>query len=234
VNASDASNPKFDPGWWNAHKASSADPKGDFANALRDYQKARDDLFSESKMSRHPDVAEVKKQLERVKAQAGVEKARLGTFQKETVTALGSYVHKVDAAQQELSRLGTAPIMKDPVKVLVKQAPQFAEYCKKNLQSESFNFLNLRYKSPVKERCWYDDFIKPGSKFEINIANVTRAPFNEIASAVDKGAKPNTPATWDKAPWDKAVSDIEKLLENDVARRFRHYMTGVMMTGKLP
>jgi hypothetical protein len=147
---------------------------------------------------------------------------------------LGNYAKIVDAALTELSRLDSAPIMKERVSFLVKKAPQFEAYCKKTFRSENFNFLNLMYKSPRKEKRWYEDFIRDGAKSQVNIAGSTKNEFDAIATAVANGSKPDNPDTWGKAPWGKAIAEIENLVLRDIVMGFRHYMFGVMMKDKLP
>jgi hypothetical protein len=236
MNSGDAKKPKFDPSWWKSNKAKDADPKGAVEKALDKYVKAKKQMFELAKMSNSPRDEEVEKALAEIKKEALAEKAnpKLGTFQKETVEALVNYAKLADAAIAELKRIDTAPIMKETVTFLVKQAPQFKEYCTKNFQAESYNFLSLMYKNPKKEKQWYEAFIKDGSKFQINIPASTKVPFDAIAKAVADGKKPDNPDTWGKAPWAKAVTDIEQMLTNDVLKRFRYFMCGVLMTGKLP
>jgi len=236
MNAADAKNPKFDPIWWRANKASSADASGAFERALAKYQAARKKLFDQAKLSESPHVDELKLALDEVKQKAAAEKGnnKLGMLRKETVEALGNYVRLADGARQELMRLETAPIMKEGVKFLVNQAPQFQEYCKKNFQSESFNFLSLMYKGPIKEQRWYEDFIKPEAKFEVNISGNVKERFVAIAKAINEGKQPNNVATWARAPWDEAINEVERMLKADVVPRFRKNFTGTMMTGKLP
>jgi hypothetical protein len=236
MNSADAKKPKFDGAWWKKNKAKDADPAGKLQTALTKYQEKEKFFFSQTKVSSSGRVEELESALEAVKKEAAAEKGnkKLGVSQKETKEALDNYVKIADAALKELKRLESAPIIKEGVKLLVEKVPQFKEYCTKNYQSESFNFLSLMYKNPAKDKKWYDAFIASGSKFEVNIPGETKRSFDAIAQEIKEGKKPDNTDTWKTAPWEKATKDIEKMLTADVIPRFRFFMTGAMMEGHLP
>jgi hypothetical protein len=236
----DAKAPKFDSNWWKANKAKAADADAGLEKALKHYEDEKKAFFAGVKtQSRAGSSTEgLQKALGGVKTQAKQKKAdpKLGALQKETKEGLANYEKLSDAAIAECKRVAGSPIMTGSVLALIKSAPQFKSYCVSNYQAESYNFLSLMAKNPEKGRRWYDDFIKSGSKFEINIANSTRAGFDKIAAAIaaDPVETPDNPATWGKAPWDQAVSDITKLLDRDVLPRFRAYAAGELLKAKLP
>jgi len=236
MNSADAKKPKFNGAWWKKNKAEHADPKGELEGALEDYQKCVTSFFRRAEAEQSPSESELRKALEAVKKAAKDEKQnkKLGVLQKDTLTALDNYVKRADAALAELKRVTTAPLLRADIKLLVRKMSQFESYCMKHHQSESFNFLSLMYKNPKSNRQWYDDFIADSGKFQINIAAPTKRDFDNIAKAVASEAQADTEATWDAAPWDKAIDEIEHVLEADVLPRFRYLMTGEMMKGSLP
>jgi len=101
MNQADASKPQFVAAWWTQHKASGADPQGKFATALQSYEAARkkfqDDASKDKGGASAHSPDGVKATLAAVKKEALAQKGSLGTFQKETVTALDNYARKVDA-----------------------------------------------------------------------------------------------------------------------------------------
>lgn len=236
MNASEAKAPEFDPGWWKTKKAKEADLGNKITAALTKYQAALKVFNAQTKISGIPHLDDVENALVETKKAAVAEKANksLGIFQKDTLTALDNYAKAADAAIAHIKRVENSPIMTSAATVLVKQVPQFQEYCKKNFQAESFNYLSLMYKNPKKEKKWYDAFIKRGAQFEINIPSAQLKAFDAIAKDVTAGTKPDTPETWVAAPWKESVIAIEKLLDTDVVRRFRAFMSGVLLDGKLP
>lgn len=236
MNASEAKAPKFDPGWWKTHKAKEADLANKIFAALTKYQAALKVFTAQTKVSGIPHLDDVETALVETKKAAQAEKANksLGVFQKDTLTALDNYIKAVDLAIGHIKRVEVSPIMNSAATVLVKQVPQFQEYCKKNHQAESYNYLSLMYKNPKKEKKWYDAFIKRGSPFEINIPSAQLKAFDAIAKDVIAGTKPDTPETWAVGPWKESVIAIEKMLDSDVVRRFRAFMSGVLLNDKLP
>jgi len=236
MNSSDARKPRFNGAWWKKNKAEEADPKGKLEDALEDYRKCVADFFRSAEASQSPRQDEVKKALEEIKKAAKDEKSnkKLGVFQKDTLTALDNYVKRADAAITELKRLNTAPVLTANIKLLVRKMSQFESYCKKKLQSESFNYLSLMYKNPKPDRQWYDDFIADSGKFQINLSSPIRKQFDAVAAAVASHALPDTAETWQQAPWDESIEHIEEMLERDVLPRFRDFMVGEVMRGSLP
>ena len=236
MNASEAKKPKFDGGWWAKHKAEHADEDRSFEHALDNYQRVIGEFFKDAARSNMVSVGDVKLALEEVSkaAKATHDDKKLGIAQKDTKQALTNYIKLADAAKGELARVVTAPVMKASAELLVKKMPQFESYCKQNHEDESFNFLSVMYKNPKHERQFYDDFIKDRAKFMINLPSKYKRQFDDIADAIDSGAQPDTVASWDLAPWDEAVKEIEKLFLVDVIPRFRNFMCGEILRGSVP
>jgi hypothetical protein len=232
----DAKAPKFDSKWWKANKAKAADADGGFEKALKKYEDEKKTFLERSqKAAASPDA--VQKALADLKAQATKKKSdpKLGVAQKETKEGLGNYEKMADKAIGECKRAAASPIMSMSVAALVKAGvPQFEAYCKQRHVSENYNFLSLMAKNPKKERRWYDDFIKEGSKFQVNLPGGIRIPFDKVAADIKDGKSPDTPATWGAAPWDKAVGEVVSMVSKDVVPTFRSYALGQMLKSKLP
>jgi vacuolar-type H+-ATPase subunit H len=238
MKAADAKAPKFDSKWWKANKAKAADADGGVEKALKQYEDKKREFLTEARNSSAKTTDAFQKSLQDLKVQA-LKKGgdpKLGVMQKETKEALANYAKLCDVAIGDFKRVVGSPIITSPLATLVKSVPQFQTYCTKNHQAESYNFLSLMAKNPKKERRWYDDFIKAGAKFEVNIPGAVRAPFDKIAAAIkaDPVANPDTPDTWGKAPWDQVVNEIAKMVKTDVLPRFRNYTTGELLAAKLP
>lgn len=235
MKAADAKKPQFDAAWWKKAKAKPADPKGLLEKALKTYEEKVKYFFSQTKNSGSGQLDEVVKALNGVKKEATAEKGNknLGAFQKETLEALNNYIKISDAALKEIERVEKSPIMNGAVQMLIKSVPQFKEYCTKNYQAESYNFLSLMYKG-AKKRFVYDDFIKPGSKFEVNITGGTSKAFQAIEKKIQAGESKDDDSTWKAAPWDKAEDEIEAMLRKDVIPRFQHFTSGVLLKDELP
>lgn len=235
MNAADAKAPKFDSKWWKANKAKLADMSGAFENALKKYETEKKSFLQSGSGGDR-----VTKALADVKAQAAKTRsdAKLTALQKETKEALGNYEKQCDVAIAEYKKLIASPLMTMSSTGLIKSpvAKQFEDFCKKRHVDENFNFLNLMAKKPKLERRWYDEFIKQGAKFELNIPSGMRGDFDKIAAAIqsDPAKTPDTPATWSKAPWDAVVKEIAGLLNKDVVPGFRAAMAGQQMKSKLP
>jgi hypothetical protein len=234
----DAKAPKFDSKWWKLNKAKDADADAGFEKALKKYEDVKKTFFDET---RNPSGAmasdNIQKVLLEVKAQAAKKKAdpKLGVLQKETKEALANYEKQCDVAIAHCKRIEASPLLKMGADDLVKNAPQFQTYCVKvGFLSESYNFLSLMAKNPKKERRWYDDFVKSGAKFELNLPGGVKKEFDGIASRVAAGGAPDTPETWAAAPWGLAVKEITVMLNKDPLKRWRAWALGQLLKAKLP
>ncbi|HEY2166931.1 MAG TPA: hypothetical protein VGH01_07170 [Jatrophihabitantaceae bacterium] len=234
----DAKAPKFDSKWWKLNKAKGADADAGFEKALKKYEDTKKSFFEETKNPNGAkSSAELQQLLLAVKAQATKKKAdpKLGIGQKETKEALGNYEKQCDTAISECKRIEASPLMKMGAADLVKSAPQFQTYCNKiGFLAESYNFISLMAKNPKKERRWYDDFIKSGSKFELNLPGSVKNEFDGIAARITAGTAPDTTETWAAAPWDQAVKEIAFMLDKDPLKRWRAWALGQMLKPKLP
>jgi hypothetical protein len=234
----DAKAPKFDSKWWKANKAKAADADSGFEKALKKYEDEKKAFFErvkELKVGTSTDA--LQKALSDLKAQATKKKGdpKLGALQKETKEGLGNYEKLADKTIGECKRAAGSPLMGMSIVALVKSgAPQFENFCKQRHVSENYNFLSLMAKNPKKERRWYDDFIKEGSKFQVNLPGGIRVPFDKIAADIKDGKSPDTPATWAAAPWDKAIAEVAQMMTRDVLQGFRAYAIGAMVKAKLP
>jgi hypothetical protein len=235
----DAKSPKFDSKWWKANKAKGADADAGFEKALVKYETEKKEFLKKVELNTPSTTTDaIQKALLEVKIQAGKKKSdpKLGVGQKETKEALGVYEKRCDAVIAECKRAAGSPLMTMSAAALVKSAPQFETYCKKRFVSENYNFLSLMAKNPKKERRWYDDFIKAGAKFQVNLPASLRGPFDQIAADIkaDPVKTPDNPATWGKAPWEAVVKEIVTVVNRDVVSGFRTYAAGQMVTAKLP
>ena len=86
----------------------------------------------------------------------------------------------------------------------------FEKFVKKEFASELFKFEKImKLTKDGGNQAIYDEFIKVGSKFEINIAGALRSKFVAIDEADGTGSK------WVAAPWKKVARENRKLLEEN-------------------
>jgi len=234
----DAKAPKFDGKWWKANKAKAADGSGEFEKALTKYQVEKKKFIDQAKVGASHEEELVKAlMMVRTVAMKAKDDKKLGVTDKDTKDALVNYAKQADTALGEIKRFAGSPIVTSSSAVLIKNGlPMFKAYCTnpKVGGAESYNFLSLMAKNPKKEKRWYEAFIKRGAKFEVNIPNAMRAPFDKIAADVKAGTSEDTPATWGAAPWDAVVREVTKLLDNDLMKRWRFYAAGAHLGPKLP
>lgn len=235
MKSADAKNPQFDGAWWKKCKAKPADPSGALEKALKAYEGAVKTFIGQGKVGANGDVEGLEKCLNAIIKTATAEKTNknLGLFQKDTLVCLGIYIKIAGDTVKHINTFEKSPIMTSPVDVLVKNVPQFKEYCTKNYQAENFNFLALMYKNAM-QKFVFENFVKPGSKFQANLPASTANKFLALEKSIAAGTLPDNDKTWKTAPWAEARTEIERLLRNDVLPRFRNYMWYVLMKDKLP
>ncbi len=227
MNATDAKKPKFDGTWWKKHKAKVADPSGKLEKALNKYKAAVTLYFTNLRNSQTSsgDPAKVLVELLEVRkcASAEITNKLLGPQQKETKEALLNYVNIAGKFYNELDKIDKSGIMtKNKVKDLVLTEKAFEKGCKELFVSENFNFLNLMYKKPKLSMKIYAAFFPPGAPSELNIGTQVPNQMKALADKVKADAKLDTHDFWKPGPWNQAVEDVERLLEQDTVKKIRN------------
>jgi hypothetical protein len=87
--------------------------------------------------------------------------------------------------------------------------PKILAHSKKSGNDDILKFLTLM-RAGKKGQNEYDLFVKPGSKYEINISSGLRGKFNKIAATKPK-------PDWAKAPWDQATKEMVDVFNRFIA-----------------
>jgi hypothetical protein len=87
--------------------------------------------------------------------------------------------------------------------------PKIIAYAKRSGNEDILKFLTLM-RAGKKGQNEYDLFIKPRSKYEINIDSDLRDQFTKIAQTKPK-------PDWAKAPWAKATTEMLNLFNDNIS-----------------
>ncbi len=196
---------KFSSAWWKKNKAKTMLDSGDkVLKALKAYEKVPTPAGPEGVRN----LIDAVRAVDQAAAKLMVAKTTSTKLHKESI----GYLKEYQAFAEKLGKAGSKviPAMKKIEAMQlddVMKIKDFENFCKKEFASEVFKFEKLmKLTKDGGNQAIYDEFIKVGSKFEINISGALRSKFVAIDEADGTGSK------WVAAPWKKVAQENRKLL----------------------
>lgn len=240
MKSSDAKNPKFESAWWKTNKAKAADADGGLEKLLKQYETLRKELTASTKGTDGFPLAsasKIGKTLFDIKAEAAkkAKDPKLGVMQKETKDALAAYEKKADAGMKVVQQFANSPLMKMKTPELVRHAPQFRTYAGARHAQENVDFL-MAMNDKKFNLATYERFISSTAPDQINIDDSVRSQFDAVAQDVKATppVAPDSPQTWQRAPWKAAVDEIVRMSEQNFVTKFRCWATAQHLSKQLP